>query len=88
MALDPGGGHNFRIVSRRKDLVRPLEFFVRHDLFNHRNTGVTEESDDSLPGNAIEKCTVRNRSINDATLGNEDIRSGEFRDIAQTWASP
>src|ERR1017187_8393027 len=65
LAIDPGHGHNFRIVPRREDFVRQLEFPILKSFLNHCHTGVPQQPDHSLAGDACQECTIGDWRVND-----------------------
>src|SRR5271163_4133379 len=80
---NPGRWNHLGIVSGRENLICFLEILVGESLFDDIYAILAQQSDDSLTGNASQKGSIGNRREHDPILRHEDIRGGEFGDIAE-----
>src|SRR5580693_3823840 len=78
---DPGYWNDLRVVPGREDLIRLLEILISQRLLDHSYAACSQQSNDPLPGNPCEKCSIGDRRQHHAVLCHEHIRGGKLGDI-------
>src|ERR1700733_1700854 len=85
--VDASRRNHLRIVSARENLVRPFKILIGESFLYHRYATLAQQSDYPLAGDARQKCSVGNRREYNSVLGHENIRGGQFGDVAQHIAN-
>jgi len=71
------------IVSRRKDFICLLEILVRQSLLDYIYSALTQQTDHPLARYPSEKRAIRNGRKHYTIFRHENIRGGEFGDVAE-----
>src|SRR5712692_1458492 len=80
---DPSYRDYLRVVSSSKNLVRLFEVRIDEGFLDNGYAGLAQQADDPLACNAGQKGSVRNRCEHHTILCHENVRGGEFGDVAQ-----
>src|ERR1700733_725438 len=80
---DASRRNHLGIVSTRENLVRLFKILIGESFLHHRYATLAQQPDYPLAGDAGKKCSVGNRREYNAVLRHENIRGGQFGDVAQ-----
>src|SRR5580658_2233624 len=81
--INPDYRNHFRIIPRREDLVRRLEFLIRKSFLHDFHTASLQEPDYSLTRNPRQESSIRDGCKNHTALRHENVRRSEFGNISQ-----